>query len=268
MRILPERDEGKGRELRLEDIHAEYKRPVLRQVNLTAEPGRILALVGPNGAGKSSLLRVVAGLLKPTLGRVWFGGEDFTPLGAHQRVRRGVSYAMQGGKVFSSLTVAENLELGMPSLSAEERRARFDEVCGVFPALRGVQGARAGLLSGGVRQVLALATKLVRRPRLLLLDEPTVGLSPRLARDVFEHLARVNRERGTTILIVERDSAEVLSLAHRAALVCDGTITRHTDRPVEWLTDESIARFFFKRRGDATGPRSGVVAGGGRRGGD
>jgi branched-chain amino acid transport system ATP-binding protein len=174
-------------ELRVENIHAAYgKKEVLRGVSLSMQQGEIVALIGPNGAGKSTLLKVIAGFLKPLHGQVWLDGKALNSLAAHERVGQGIAYFMQGGKVFPNLTVAENLEMGLASLSVQNKKDGIPAVLEIFSNLKDLLNRRAGLLSGGERQALALAMVLVRRPHLLLADEPSVGLSPKLVHTMLE----------------------------------------------------------------------------------
>lgn len=232
--------------LELEGIQAGYgKKEILRGVSLTVRAGEIVALIGPNGAGKSTLLKVVAGLLAPWAGSVRLDGADVTRLAVHERVRRGLAYLLQGGEVFPSLTVRENLEIGAWSLPRSERSAGVEDVLRLFPDLRASWYRRAGLLSGGQRQALALGMVLLKRPKVLLLDEPSAGLAPKLARAILNTVRELNERWGITVLLVEQRVREALQVAHRAVALVDGTLAAETDDPTRWLTEEALDAFFF-----------------------
>ncbi len=235
--------------LRVENIHAAYsKKEVLRGVTLSAKPGEIVALIGPNGAGKSTLLKVIAGFLQPLQGQVWLDGKELTPLAAHERVRQGIAYFMQGGKVFPNLTVAENLEMGSATLSAQNKKDGLSAVLEIFSNLKDLLNRRAGLLSGGERQALALAMVLIRRPHLLLADEPSVGLSPKLVHHLLGKIHELNSIWGTTILLVEQNIREALNVAQRAVALVNGEVALETERPEEWLANGQLEQLFLGRR--------------------
>lgn len=234
--------------LRLERIRAGYgKKEILRGVSLTVQAGEIIALIGANGAGKSTLLKVVAGLLQPWEGSVWLEGKDITGLPVYQRVQYGLAYFMQGGEVFPSLTVKENLEMGALTLPKAERLEMMESVLGLFPVLKENWHCRAGLLSGGQRQALALGMVLLKRPKVLLLDEPSAGLAPKLAKDILNKVQELNKRLGITVLLVEQRVREALQVAHRAIALVDGTFAGETDEPTRWLTEGALDAFFFGR---------------------
>ena len=188
--------------LRLKDIHASYnKREILRGASIEVRKGEITALVGPNGAGKSTLLKVISGLLKTLNGKVYLSDKDITPLPTHLRVKLGISYFLQGGSVFPHLRVCDNLELGGINLSNGRIEERTEEVLKIFPHLKDKFKSRAGLLSGGERQMLALGIVLMTRPKLLLLDEPSTGLAPKLVREILDKVVEINNNYGTSILL-------------------------------------------------------------------
>jgi len=233
-------------ELQLENVHVAYrKKEILRGVSLTLQRGDIVAVIGPNGAGKSTLLKVIAGFLSPLSGEILFNGRSLKPLEPHKRVALGIGYFMQGGKVFPNLSIKENLEISSLTLSADQRKKEIGAVLRVFPNLRNFLDRRAGLLSGGERQALALAMMLIKRPRLLLLDEPSAGLSPKLVQDMLEKACEVNRAWGTTILLVEQNVREALSIAHRALALVSGTVALETQQPKQWLTDGKLEQLFL-----------------------
>jgi ABC-type branched-subunit amino acid transport system ATPase component len=237
--------------LQLEQIDAAYhKKTVLQGVSLAAAPGEIVALIGPNGAGKSTVLKVAAGLLAPQEGCVQLEGRDITGLPAHERVDHGLAYCIQGGRVFPSLTARENLAMGAGALPADERADGTAAVLDVFPVLKGLLDRRAGLLSGGERQALALGMVLVRRPQVLLLDEPSAGLAPRLVQDLLDTVRALNEDWGLSILLVEQNIRAALRIAHRAVALENGSVARSTQKPTAWLDGEAVEGLFL---GNGTG---------------
>jgi len=232
--------------LRVEDLHAGYGgKEVLRGVSLTLRAGEIVALIGPNGAGKSTLLKVIAGLVPPTRGSVWLGGREVTAWPPHRRVRHGLAYFLQGGEVFPSLTIRENLEVGAWTLPKSERQKAMESVLALFPVLRENWHCRAGLLSGGQRQALALGMVLLKRPKVLLLDEPSAGLAPKLAQEILSKVRELNGHWGVTVLLVEQRVREALTLAHRAIVLANGHIALETDHPLELLNYGRLERLFL-----------------------
>jgi len=231
--------------LRLEQIAAGYgKRSVLRDLNLKVEAGEIVALIGPNGAGKSTVLRVGAGFLDPDRGHVWFDREEITNLDPHERVDRGLSYCIQGGRVFSSLSVSENLEMGSGKPSGEKREQGLKPILDLFPNLKPLLNRRAGTLSGGEQQALALGMVLMHQPNMLLLDEPSAGLSPRLAQDLLDKVRRLNRSWGTTILLVEQNIRESLKISSRSVALVNGSVEMRTDDAEKWIDSQKLERIF------------------------
>lgn len=209
--------------LQVSDLAAGYgKKQVLFGVSLEVNPGELVVVIGPNGAGKSTVVRTVMGFLKPWSGEVRFGPAVLNGLRVDERVRLGISYVPQGRTVFPGLTVEEHLELGGWLLrSRAERRAALERVYGLFPLLRERRRQRAGTLSGGERQMLALARALMVRPKLLLLDEPSLGLSPRLVVELFEKLGEV-RAGEVAVLAVEQNAAVALRYADRGYVLDQG----------------------------------------------
>ncbi|MCO6432672.1 ABC transporter ATP-binding protein [Nitrosomonas nitrosa] len=239
-------------ELRIENIHAAYsKKEVLRGVSLSVKQGEIVALIGPNGAGKSTLLKVIAGFLKPLQGNLWLDSKDITSFAAHERIGQGIAYFMQGGRVFPNLTVAENLEMGLATLSLQNKKDGISTVLEIFSNLKVSLNRRAGLLSGGERQALALAMVLVRRPHLLLADEPSVGLSPKLVQRLLGKIHELNSIWGTTILLVEQNIREALNIAHGALALVNGEVALETVQPEEWLTNGQLEQLFLGRTQEA-----------------
>lgn len=212
--------------LRLEGVHAGYgDLPVLHDVSLHVDRGEIVAIVGANGAGKSTLLAATCGLLRPSAGRVEFDGIDVTLRAAHRRPAEGLALVPEGGRLFPFLSVEDNLLLGGFSGRDRQRRLRLlEEVMDTFPVLRERRGQLAGRLSGGERQMCAVARAVMSRPRLLLLDEPSVGLSPLMVERILSVVRQMVDALGLTVLLVEQNVVEALALAHRAYVLDHGRV--------------------------------------------
>lgn len=203
--------------LEVEVVSVSYGRdPVLHAIDLDLLRGEIVTLVGANGAGKSTLLKTISGLMRPVSGRIRFVGRDLAGLGPAARLRLGIAHVPEGRQVFSGMTVRENLALGGP-------RAGLQAVCALFPALLPRLDDPAGNLSGGQQQMLAIARGLMPRPRLLLLDEPSLGLSPQLVAEVFALVSRLRAE-GLTILLAEQNARAALAIADRGFVVENGRV--------------------------------------------
>jgi branched-chain amino acid transport system ATP-binding protein len=195
---------------------------VLRGIDLTVGAGEVVALLGPNGAGKTTLLRAVSGLL-PWSGSARFAGHDLAGLSPRETVKAGLAHVIEGHRVFTQLTVLDNLQLAAFDIARGERLARVEEVLGLFPEIAAKRHERAVALSGGQQQILAVAQGLVRRPRLLMLDEPSAGLSPVLVDRVLVVVRRL-REAGTAVLLVEQLIEKALALADRVYALARGSI--------------------------------------------
>jgi branched-chain amino acid transport system ATP-binding protein len=196
----------------------------LRGVSFSVAKGEIVSLIGANGAGKSTTLRALSGIVRPSGGNIVFAGRSIVGVPSHRIARRGVAHVPEGRGVFPEMTVRENLEMGAYTRSSrKEVKESFDRVFGLFPRLAERANQAAGTLSGGEQQMLAIGRGLVQRPELLLLDEPSMGLSPLLVNEIFRMIARINRE-GTTILLVEQNAAMALSVADRAYVLETGVI--------------------------------------------
>ena len=211
--------------LEVDNIHTYYGNiQALKGISLTVEEGEIVTLIGANGAGKTTTLRTICGLLKPRQGKVYLEGEDLTDYKAHEIVYKGVAMVPEGRGVFSKLTVAENLDLGAYSRDDRAGIAQdLERVFTLFPRLKERRRQVAGTLSGGEQQMLATARAMMARPRLLLLDEPSMGLAPVLVEDVFDRILEINRE-GTTILLVEQNANMALQFASRGYVLQTGEI--------------------------------------------
>ena len=210
--------------LKVTDLTCGYG-PVLavRDVSFEVDEGSIVCVLGANGAGKSTTLKAVSGLVRPAQGTIVLGGRDITRLPTSRRVGLGVSHCPEGRRIFASLTVRENLRLGGHRLGRAALAAAVDRALSVFPALTRLLDRRGGLLSGGEQQMLAIARAIMTRPRLLLLDEPSLGLAPMAAEQVFATLVEINRE-GTTILLVEQNATMALQLAQWGIVLVNGAI--------------------------------------------
>ena len=197
----------------------------LAGVSFRIEPGKIVTLIGANGAGKTTTLRTLSGLLRAQSGRIEFLGEDISRLPPHQIVARGLAQVPEGRMVFSNLTVAENLALGAYRQTDPGRIARKrDSVFAMFPRLRERLAQPAGTLSGGEQQMLAIGRALMSEPRLLLLDEPSLGLAPKLISTIFEKIVELNRDHGLTILLVEQNARLALEISHTAYVLETGRV--------------------------------------------
>lgn len=198
--------------------------PALVDVSLHIQPGEIVTIVGSNGTGKSTLARVISGLVKPTAGEIIFDGQRIDRLPPHEVVKLGLVHVPEGRHVFGKLTVEENLKLGAYTQADDVAvRARMDYVCDLFPLLRERRYQKAGSLSGGQQQMLALGRGLMANPKLLILDEPSLGLAPKLVEELFESIERI-REEGLTILLIEQRVLEALELCSRGYVLQNGRI--------------------------------------------
>lgn len=202
--------------LAIDKINTGYsKRQILYDVSIRLDAGEIVALIGPNGAGKSTVLKAVHGLLPVWKGNIIFEGIDLAKTSPAYRVHRGITFCTQGRRVFGDLSVTENLEIGGYNLRKDELIGRINDVLELFPAIRSRRRQKAGSLSGGEQQQLAIARALITRPKLLLLDEPSLGLSPNLVGTVFEKIIEIGHMHDVSILIVEQKVREVLGICNR-----------------------------------------------------
>jgi branched-chain amino acid transport system ATP-binding protein len=231
--------------LSVQGIAAGYGRVgVLRDVTFDLAEGQIVSVVGANGAGKSTLVKVISGMLRPSKGRVRFRGEDITDLPTHQIVLRGIIHVPEGRRLFVDMTVYENLLLGSTHPGALARRAEgLEQVYGLFPILRERAMQLTRTLSGGEQQMLAIARGLMARPRLLILDEPSLGLAPRIVMEILGVIRALNRD-GLTVLLIEQNVKHSLAIADRGIVMETGRVTL-TDSANALLNNEHTRRAYL-----------------------
>jgi len=233
--------EVKGLDVYYGDIH------VLWDVSLQVEEGAIVALIGANGAGKTTLLKTISGLLKPRKGEILLSGEPLSNFKSQQIVDKGVTHVPEGRRLFASLTVMENLKLGaylprMRPLFPES----LERVFSLFPVLKGRKDQKAGTLSGGEQQMLAIGRALMARPKLIMLDEPSLGLSPILVKTIFGLISTLNEQK-TTILLVEQNVNQALKIAHQAYVLKNGRIVM-CGKGCDLLENEEICKAYIGER--------------------
>jgi branched-chain amino acid transport system ATP-binding protein len=210
--------------LELKDVHTYYGRiHALQGISLEVRRGEIVTLIGANGAGKTTILKTISGLLHAREGQVLFKGTDITRSPAHKLVKQGIGHAPEGRRIFSRLTVFENLQMGAFTRPQAEAREDIERMYKLFPRLRERATQRGGSLSGGEQQMLAVGRALMSRPSVLLLDEPSLGLSPILVQEIFSIITEINAG-GTTILLVEQNALQALHVAHRGYVLQTGRV--------------------------------------------
>ncbi len=230
--------------LEIAGLSSHYGRiPALRGVDLTLAEGELLALVGANGAGKTTLLRAISGVQPASAGTIRFAGADITRLSPSRRVRLGIAQVPEGRQVFGPLSVADNLMLGGYTRPKGEAAADLDYAYNLFPALAERRTQAAGTLSGGQQQMLAIARALMARPRLLLLDEPSMGLAPLLVEEIFRAIVALKRQ-GTTIFLVEQNAHAALAIADRGYVLETGQVVLH-DSGAALLANERVQQAYL-----------------------
>lgn len=231
--------------LDVKDINVYYGAiHAIKGISLTVEEGEIVTLIGANGAGKSTTLRTISGLLKPKTGEINFLGKNIAGMPAHKIVREGISQVPEGRRIFAEMTVQENLELGaFTRTENDEIQKDFKMVFGRFPRLEERKFQLAGTLSGGEQQMLAMGRALMSRPKLLLLDEPSMGLAPLLIKEIFNIIVDIHKA-GTTVLLVEQNANMALSIANRAYVLETGRITISGDAK-ELAASEEIRKAYL-----------------------
>lgn len=229
--------------LKTEGITAGYtKVDILHEVNIRLKSGEIVSIIGPNGAGKSTLLKTIFGILKPREGNVTLKNEDITGLKPDRIARKGISYVPQVDNIFPSMTIQENLEMGA-FIRNDDYSQRLDEIYDLFPILKERRKQKAGQLSGGQRQMVAMGRALMVDPRVLLLDEPSAGLSPILVSDIFEKIIEIN-ETGVSIIIVEQNAREALKMANHGYVLAMGKNVLD-DKGDALLANKEVGRLYL-----------------------
>ncbi len=212
--------------LSIRGVQTYYGRVIaLRGVDLDVYAGEIVTLIGANGAGKSTLMMTIFGEPRAQEGRILYDGRDITALPTYEIARLKIAQSPEGRRIFPRMTVFENLQMGAVLGEPAQFDTDIERVFGIFPRLKERRDQRGGTLSGGEQQMLAIARALMSRPRLLLLDEPSLGLAPLVVKQIFETIARLNREEGLTVFLVEQNAYHALKLAHRAYVMVNGQIT-------------------------------------------
>ncbi len=212
--------------LELADVSTFYGAvQALKNVDLTVDEGEIVTLIGANGAGKSTLMMTICGQPRARGGRIRYDGAEITALPTHRIMRRGIAQAPEGRRIFPRMSVRENLLMGAESTGQRASEAEMARVFALFPRLAERHAQRGGTLSGGEQQMLAIGRALMARPRLLLLDEPSLGLAPLIVRQIFQAIRALNHETGLTVLLVEQNAYQALRLAHRGYVLVNGAIT-------------------------------------------
>jgi ABC-type branched-subunit amino acid transport system ATPase component len=229
--------------LKAEDITAGYTEvEILHDVHIQVKSDEIVSVIGPNGAGKSTLLKTIFGVLKPKKGKVTLKDEDITGLKPDKVARRGISYVPQVNNVFPSLAIQENLEMGA-FIRKDDYSQRLEEVFDLFPILKGRRKQKAGQLSGGQRQMVAMGRALMLDPQVLLLDEPSAGLAPLIVADIFEKIKEINAG-GVAIVIVEQNAREALKMAHHGYVLATGKNVLD-DSGEALLTNDEVGRLYL-----------------------
>jgi len=233
-----------GPMISLNDIHSYYGNiHALQGVNIEVARGEIVTLIGANGAGKTTTLKTISGLLPPRKGSVIFDGRDISRTPAHELVKAGIGHAPEGRRIFSRLTVLENLQMGAFTRDMRTIQPDIDRVLELFPRLRERITQQGGTLSGGEQQMLAIGRALMSEPRLLLLDEPSLGLAPILVQQVFSTIKEINAQ-GTTILLVEQNALQALTIAHRGYVLQTGNVVL-TGPASDLIKNETVRKAYL-----------------------
>ncbi len=232
--------------LEIKDLHVFYgKIEAIKGVSVTVNQGEIVTLIGANGAGKTTMLKTVSGIRPVTSGQILFDGKDISKMPAHERVELGISQAPEGRGIFPGMTVLENLEMG--KFFRAGRKAEMDQdldhVYHLFPRLKERASQFGGTLSGGEQQMLAIGRALMQRPKVLLLDEPSMGLAPMMIQNIFNIITQINKE-GTTILLVEQNAQQALQRAHRAYILEVGHVTKEAPAK-DLLNDPAVKEAYL-----------------------
>lgn len=235
--------------LKIEGLTAGYQPglPIIRDIGLTMAKGELVTIIGPNGAGKSTLIKAVAGLLHLEAGHVALNGHDITGIETHRMSEASVAYVPQTENIFSSLTIDENLRVGAHALAKDTARKRIQEAYDWFPDLLRFRGQKAGILSGGQRQMLAVGRALLTHPDVIMLDEPSAGLAPKMVDEVFAHLVKL-RASGVAVLMVEQNAKAAMRISDRTYVLAEGR--NRLDGPSAALLDDpEVSRIYLGRAG-------------------
>jgi branched-chain amino acid transport system ATP-binding protein len=237
--------------LEIQDVFASYgDLPALRNVSVKADTGKIVALIGPNGSGKTTLMRTIVGLHRPTSGAILLDGKPIHTIPPYEIIEQGIALVPEGRRLFGGMTVLENLQVGAYSSRARKvQEQTLKQVFEIFPVLAERRASLARTLSGGQQQMLAIGRALVAAPRILLLDEPSLGLAPIMVKNIFAVVKRINQE-GTTVLVVEQNARTALELAHDAYILEQGCIVGH-DNAAEMLKDAQVRQAYLGYGGKA-----------------
>lgn len=227
--------------------------PIVKGASITVDPAEIVIILGPNGAGKSSFIKAIAGLVPVSGGSVKLDGHDITAVAAHKMVRLGLAFVPQTENIFPLMSVEDNLKVSGGILHRSEVSRRIEELYETFPDLAGHRRSAAGNLSGGQRQMLAVARALMVRPKLIVLDEPSAGLSPKFVSMVFEMLVDI-RKQGVTVLLVEQNAKAALSIGDRAYVLVEGR-DRHHGKAAQLWNDPTVAELYLGHRPSASSER-------------
>ncbi len=230
--------------LNVQDIHVYYGSiHAIKGISFSVEEGEIVSLIGANGAGKSTTLKTISGLMRPKTGKIEFAGADITTMKAHKIVAAGLAQCPEGRRVFSKMTVQENLEMGAYTRKSAETETSIEDVYRRFPRLKERYKQEAGTLSGGEQQMLAMGRAMMSRPKLLMLDEPSMGLAPLLVEEIFEIIGELNRS-GTTVLLVEQNAQMALSISNRGYVLETGRIVI-SGTGDELLRDDQVRKAYL-----------------------
>lgn len=228
--------------LSIKNIFASYgKKEVLKGIDIYINEGEIVSLFGPNGAGKSTVLRVIMGILKPVNGSIYFKDIEITNLPVHKRAQLGISYLIQGGSIFTNLSVIDNLKLAVDNSNNQNLKI-FD----IFPELEAHKNTRAGLLSGGLKQMLSISMLLVKQPKILLLDEPSAGLAPLAVKNLLDKINLINKNFKIPILLVEQNIRYTAKMSSRIYLLKNGTVEKEYLTSDELITSDAYEKIFFE----------------------
>ena len=231
--------------LEISDLVVKYGEiPALTGISLQVEEGKITTLIGANGAGKSTLLKAISGLIRPASGTILYQGKNLAKIPAQKIVSEGIAHCPEGRKIFTTQTVLENLKLGgFTRKDKDQLNKDIEESLDMFPVLRQRQNQQAGSLSGGEQQMLALCRALMSKPKLLMLDEPSMGLAPKIVNEVFQIIQRINAQ-GTTVLLIEQNAKKALQISHQGYVMEVGHIVAH-DTSANLLKSDAVQKAFL-----------------------